>query len=127
MLLALPALGVLRRSLPEARLDWLVESGHARALQGVDELDEVIETRSGSWRRAPLAASTRGELRALAGRLRGARYDLALDLQGLWKSAAWARLSGAPIRFGLPPEQTRERSSGWNPIRRPGRCQKFSG
>ncbi len=27
--------------------------------------------------------------------LRARRYDVALDFQGLWKSAAWARLSGA--------------------------------
>jgi ADP-heptose:LPS heptosyltransferase len=36
-----------------------------------------------------------GPARASAATLRGHGYDVALDFQGLWKSAAWARLSGA--------------------------------
>jgi ADP-heptose:LPS heptosyltransferase len=37
---------------------------------------------------------------------------VALDFQGLWKSAAWARFSGARRVIGFAPEWRRERSSG---------------
>ncbi|MBI3932480.1 MAG: glycosyltransferase family 9 protein [Acidobacteria bacterium] len=40
--------------------------------------------------------------------LRAQRYDVALDLQGLWKSAAWARLSGAPRVVGYARAWRRE-------------------
>jgi lipopolysaccharide heptosyltransferase I len=41
-----------------------------------------------------------GPARAAVASLRSQRYDVALDFQGLWKSAAWARLSGAPRVVG---------------------------
>jgi ADP-heptose:LPS heptosyltransferase len=41
-----------------------------------------------------------GQARAALRELRARRYDVALDVQGLWKSAAWARLSGARRAVG---------------------------
>ena len=41
--------------------------------------------------------------------LRGARYDVALDLQGLVKSAVLARASGAARVVGFSPGYARER------------------
>ena len=43
--------------------------------------------------------------------LRRARYDVALDLQGLLKSAVLARLSGAARVIGFPPDLLRERAA----------------
>ena len=43
--------------------------------------------------------------------LRAERYDAALDFQGLWKSAAWARLSGAARVVGWERGARREPSS----------------
>lgn len=82
----LPALAALHRHGWEA--GWLVEPP-ARVLLDLNPLlAQVVEapSRKAFGPRRALAA-----LRAL----RGARYDAALDFQGLWKSAAWARLSGA--------------------------------
>ena len=45
--------------------------------------------------------------------LRAGAYDVALDLQGLWKSAAWARLSGAPRVLGFARPWRREPASAW--------------
>ena len=66
----------------------------------------------GALLQAPAArAFTLGAARrALAG-ARAARPDVALDLQGLWKSAAWARLSGAPRVVGYSRPGRREPSS----------------
>ena len=43
--------------------------------------------------------------------LRRRRCDVAVDLQGNWKSAALVRLSGAPTRLGIARRQRREPGS----------------
>jgi ADP-heptose:LPS heptosyltransferase len=45
---------------------------------------------------------------AAAADLRRTRREAALDLQGLWKSAAWARLAGAGRTIGFAPRWRRE-------------------
>lgn len=49
--------------------------------------------------------------RRTLGAVRAARFDVALDLQGLWKSAAWARFSGAPRVVGYARPWRREGAS----------------
>jgi ADP-heptose:LPS heptosyltransferase len=61
---------------------------------------------------APAAKAFRfGPARAALGALRRARYDVALEAQGLWKSAAWARLSGARRVVGWERRFRREPAS----------------
>jgi heptosyltransferase I len=63
---------------------------------------------------APAARGFRWSSAASALRgLRAARYDAALDFQGLWKSAAWARLSGARRVVGYARPWRREPASAW--------------
>jgi heptosyltransferase-1 len=58
---------------------------------------------------APAARAFSGRMAwATLKALRERRYDVALDFQGLWKSAAWARLSGARRVLGHDPEGRRE-------------------
>lgn len=49
-----------------------------------------------------------GPARAAVAALRSRGYDVALDFQGLWKSAVWARLSGAPRVIGWSRRWRRE-------------------
>lgn len=95
----LPAVAGLRVAHPDARIDWLVERPHREFLGLVPILSDIVvlENRTA---RAWLAA--RGTLRA-----RG--YDVALDFQGLLKSAALARLSGAARVLGFDTAALRER------------------
>jgi ADP-heptose:LPS heptosyltransferase len=51
------------------------------------------------------------EVLSAAAALRQSRYDVALDLQGLWKSAAWARVSGARRVLGYGRAWRREPAS----------------
>lgn len=101
----LPALTTLRRHLPEARLEWLVEEAGAELLEGHPALDRVhvVPRRrcrslasEGRWWAA--ARTWMGLARAL----RHTRYDLTVDFQGLAKSAVWVALarSGRKAGFG---------------------------
>ena len=82
----LPALADLKWSFPEAEIDWLVESKAHVILTGNPWLHEVIEIDTHKWRRA-WSLATLSEMRQIATKLRDRRYDIALDFQGLWKSA----------------------------------------
>lgn len=108
----LPALAALRRTWPQAHLAWAVErGGAAKLLQGNPLLDELIELDMRGWRKRLGQAET---WRAMAGavqRLRGAQFDIALDFQGLLKSAGLAKLSGAARKIGFASEALRERGS----------------
>ncbi|MFQ5778003.1 MAG: glycosyltransferase family 9 protein, partial [Terriglobia bacterium] len=76
------------------------------------EITNVIAVDTRTWRRAWLRAGTWRSVAGVVGILRRARYDAALDLQGLYKSAALAWLSSAPRRYGFDYGFTKERSAG---------------
>ena len=96
---ALPVLSALRRRYPEAAIDWLVDRKYAGVLELVDGLDRVMIGRPGL-------------LRAVS-ELRARKYDVAVDLQGLLKSAAMTRFSGAPRVVGFEAAALREGAAGW--------------
>jgi lipopolysaccharide heptosyltransferase I len=98
-----PAVAALASSISGASIDWLVERRHRAVLDlfALPATPIEIET-GGSW----LA------MRRVVGRLRSARYDVALDFQGLLKSAVLARLSGAQRVVGFINTALREPMAG---------------
>lgn len=110
----LPALAALRRSLPEAHLAWAVErGGAAKILHGNPYLDELIELDLRGWRKNWKALETRAAVRASFANLRASKFDIALDFQGLLKSAAVAWLAGIQRRIGFAKDSLREPASRW--------------
>jgi len=98
---ALPAVASLRAAFPAGRLDWLVETRWREFVVRNPDVNQVVAVDTLSWRRRALAPVTWGEIRSAVRALRAAGYDLAVDFQGLFKSALLARLSGAPRRIGF--------------------------
>lgn len=93
---------------PDARITWLTEGLGAEILEGNPLVDEVLVLPRKDWRKLrkqghwfALARS----IRRFQDQLRRRSFDLAIDLQGLLKSALWARLSGAPRRVILRPRE----------------------
>ena len=102
----LPLAAALRRAFPDGVIDWVIDERSADLLSLVPVLDRVVVLRTRS----------RPALRALAecGRtLRGRGYDVALDAQGLGKSALVARCSGAARVVGFTTPFLRERWARW--------------
>lgn len=105
---ALPVIEVVRRANPEAVVDWLVEDAYAPVLALVPNLGRRIVVRARETRaRDAVFGTGLGYVEAVRF-LRHERYDIALDLQGLLKSAVWARLSGARRVIGFARESLRE-------------------
>ncbi|MBI4465804.1 MAG: lipopolysaccharide heptosyltransferase I [Acidobacteria bacterium] len=98
---ALPVAATLRAASPDARLDWLVEARWQELLEGNPDISNVIPVDTFAWRRGLLRPGTWAGASELVRGLRGIGYDVALDLQGLYKSALLARLSGARERLGF--------------------------
>ena len=95
----LPAVAAIRRA-PSADLeiDWLVDAAHAGFLALVPVITHVV----------PLGGRTAGAWLDARRALRARRYDVAADFQGLIKSAALARLSGARRVVGFDRASLRE-------------------
>lgn len=98
---ALPCLHALRRQEPGAWLAWLVNREYAELLEGHPGLNEVIIFERQRWGRLRHLGRSAGELPRFIRDLRQRQFDLAIDLQGLLRSALLAWVSGAPERVGL--------------------------
>jgi lipopolysaccharide heptosyltransferase I len=94
----LPAVAAIRRAHPALEIDWLVDAVHREFLALVPVITSVV----------PLADRTAGAWLAARRALRLRRYDAAVDFQGLLKSAALARLSGATRVIGFDRRALRE-------------------
>ncbi len=90
---AMPAVQDIATHLPQARIDWVVERGFAPLVERCAHVRRAIPVDLRRWRKAPLAAATRGEWRAFRAALGHEAYDAVIDLQGLTKSALVARLA----------------------------------
>ena len=87
---AMPACAAIRRAYPKARLTWLVKRQWAGLVDRIDGVDRV-------W---PVESTLKGWLSQVSP-LRAERFDLAVDLQGLFRSAAIGWLGGSSLLVGF--------------------------
>ena len=97
---AIPAAAAVREAFPESRIDWLVDPRYVNLVQMVTAVSHVVpmDPRAGAIR-----------LLATLAELRRRKYSVAIDLQGLLKSAVLARMSGADRVLGFSQAHVRER------------------
>ena len=107
----LPALAALRSAMPLAEISWVVERQSSEILKDNPLLDRLIEVDTKALRRGLMSGETLRAPRQQLRRLRASAFDVALDFQGLLKSASIARLSGARRVFGYSREGLREPAS----------------
>jgi heptosyltransferase I len=107
----LPALAALRHAMPQAEISWVVERRSSEILRDNPLLDRLIEVDTKVLRRGLMSGETLRAPRQQLRRLRASAFDVALDFQGLLKSASIARLSGARRVFGYSRAGLREPAS----------------
>ncbi|MBW8894748.1 MAG: glycosyltransferase family 9 protein [Acidobacteria bacterium] len=98
---AVPAAAALRHAFPDARIDWLVESKHRPIVDLVTCIDRVV----------PLERPSVAGWLDVSRRMQEIQYDVAIDFQGLMKSAVLARASGAPRVIGFSIWHLREKAA----------------
>jgi len=103
-----PMVRALRRTYPDARISWFGESHTVGLIEHHPEFHEVFSWKrehwkalARKWRWATLAREVLGLIKGL----RGQKFDLAIDMQGLLRSGLMVLLSGARTRIVLRPKE----------------------
>ena len=107
-----PLVEALRRAPAPVTVAWVVEEPFLPLVRLHPGVDVAITVATRRWRRAPLAAATRAAVREARAAVSGFGADVAIDPQGLVKSAIWASLARVPRRIGFGAAHRRERPAG---------------
>ena len=102
-ILTLPMLHAIRKHHPAAHISWAVESPSHQLLSLHRGIDDLILVPKG-WAKKPRCWPE------LFRRLRDPGFDVVIDPQGITKSAALGRISGARTRIGIRGRWGRELS-----------------
>ena len=101
----MPAVINLRMIFPAARISWLVEDKHKDLVECLPGIDEVLVFPRRQWQTSlkyPQKYFTIiSEARLFLKKLRGKKYDVALDFHGNFKSGLLTYLSNASTRIGF--------------------------
>ena len=108
---ALPAFVALQKSWPNTDFGWAIEPASAPLVCGLPGLRHTHVLDLQAWRRQPWRRRAFVNARHAVKALRSVEYELALDFQGLIKSALIGRLSGAPL-LGFAAPDLREPLAG---------------
>jgi heptosyltransferase-1 len=96
-----PFLNSLKSCFPRAEIHWLIARGLEGLVAGHPMIDTYITINKDTWKKITEAGRTITEVKQLFKRLRGERYDLVIDLQGLLRSGILTMATRAPVRVGF--------------------------
>jgi len=120
----LPIVWDLRKRLPNAQIDWIVEEAYVHLLDPLRTtetfrgIDHIIPVAFRRWRKSLFSIRTWREFFAMRKALQATTYDVVLETQGLLKSAlvcALAKKSDSTIVAGLG---NATEHSGYEPLAR---------
>ncbi|MFZ2300261.1 MAG: lipopolysaccharide heptosyltransferase I [Gallionella sp.] len=103
----LPVVSDIARHYPGAQIDWMVEENFAALPKLHPAVRNVIPVAIRRWRGKLLNAATWREIAALRSALGAHHYDIAIDTQGLLKSALLMRFAQG-LRCGFDRHSARE-------------------
>lgn len=93
-----PAVAALRESFPKAEVVWLTHPRWRALIESSELATEIWEVETRSFR----------SVRDSVSRIRKKQFTIAIDYQGLWKSAALPFLGRVPRRIGFSLHSVRE-------------------
>lgn len=100
---ALPAVASLKHSIPHSRITWVIEPRWTPLLEGNPYVDAIVQ----------LNRRSLTSIRSAWRDLRSVRFDLAVDFQGLIKSALVAASARPERIFGFDAPHVRETPASW--------------
>ncbi|MBF0457308.1 MAG: lipopolysaccharide heptosyltransferase I [Nitrospirae bacterium] len=106
---SLPVLNALHRAYPGASIHWVIASGFSGLLDGHPMIERLWVIHKDRWKRPAEFKNTFNEITSLAASLKKERYDLVIDLQGLFRSGLITWLTRCQTRVGF--KEAREGST----------------
>ena len=120
----LPIIWDLRKRLPNAQIDWVVEEGYVHLLEplrsrdGFRGIDRVIPFGLRRWKKNLLQWSTWKEFFSFKAKLQEISYDIIIETQGLLKSAIICSLASKAPNAVVAGLANATEFSGYEPIAR---------
>jgi heptosyltransferase-1 len=97
---ALPVLTAIRRRWPNAHIAWLVARHCSDVLVGHPALNQVICFDRKAYASVGRDLSITQAFTRFLAELRGCRFEMVIDMQGLFRSGLFSWASGAQVRIG---------------------------
>lgn len=104
IVMSAPFASAVKQRYPKAHITWLTQPENAALLAHHPAVDDVLIWPKNDWKalwKSKQYASLWRAFKQFRAQLKARHFDVAIDLQGLLKSALWAFLCGAKIRIGL--------------------------
>ena len=120
----LPIVWDLRKRLPNAQIDWIVEEGYVHLLEPLRTteifrgIDRIIPVAFRRWRKNLFSIKTWRELFAMRKQLQTTAYDVLLETQGLLKSALVCTLANKSDQAIVSGLGNATEHSGYEPMAR---------
>ena len=102
---AMVALQFIKKEMPEAQIDWIVESGFKGVLQNSPHIDNILPVNLKAIKKKKSEIFNQYKILKTYSKN---NYDIVIDAQGLLKSAIVSRIIGAPIISGFNKNSIRE-------------------
>lgn len=102
---AMVALQFIKKNIPEAQIDWIVESGFKGVLENNPHIDNILPINLKSIKKKK--SEIFNQYRILKSYSKN-NYDIVIDAQGLLKSAIVSKIIGAKVIAGFDKESIRE-------------------
>jgi lipopolysaccharide heptosyltransferase I len=98
---SLPFLNAIKSSFPQSEIHWVISRGLEELLEGHPMINKQIIINKDTWKKISKTGSTLKELMQLFKYLKNEKYDLVIDIQGLFRSGIIAMATRAPLRVGF--------------------------
>lgn len=98
---SLPFLYAVKQRFPDAAVDWVVAHGLHPFLAGHPLIRKLWVIKKDEWKKMGRLKQTLGEINALRRDLGRQRYDVCIDLSGLFRSGVLTGFSRAPVKLGF--------------------------
>lgn len=98
---SLPFLNAVKQRFPHALIDWVVAHGLHTFLEGHPMINRLWVIKKDQWKQFSNLGQTLKEINQLRKDLGSQRYDLCIDLSGLFRSGLITGFSKAPVRIGF--------------------------
>ncbi|MGB9710949.1 MAG: lipopolysaccharide heptosyltransferase I [Thermodesulfovibrio sp.] len=106
---SLAFLNAVKENFPDIKIHWIVSKEFEELLTEHPLIDKVITVDKNRWKDIKNIALTVKEFQSLREKLKNEKYDITVDLQGLFRSGFITWLSASPVRAGF--KEAREFSS----------------